>query len=61
MALGFLRKLKSSLSNTRRGLAEGLRRVVSGGDVSLDDLEERLIEADLGVDMAMQQIGRAHV
>jgi len=61
MPRSLLRKLKSSLSKTRRGLAEGLRRVVSAGQSaeSLEELEELLVSADLGVDLAARAVERA--
>jgi len=53
--MGFLDKLRDGLSKTRKGFIEKVSAVLSGGTVSgetLDELEEALISADVGVKAA---------
>ncbi len=58
MVMGFLGKLRDKLGKTRGKLVENVKRVFSGRmriDESIfDELEEILIEADLGVETTMQ-------
>jgi fused signal recognition particle receptor len=59
---GYFSRLKSRLSKTRRNLANGLDRIFVGGrsideDV-LEELEELLITADIGVQTALELIER---
>ena len=55
--MGFIGKLKERLSKTRSSLLANVRRVFSGrlkiDDEVFDELEEVLIEGDLGVDTTM--------
>lgn len=59
---GYFSRLKSRLSKTRRNLAEGLDRIFTGGrdidDGVLEELEELLITADIGVQTALELIDR---
>jgi len=60
--LGFLDKLKSGLSKTRDSFVSGIETAVLGkkkiDDALLDELEEVLVLADLGVDTAGAIIGK---
>jgi fused signal recognition particle receptor len=57
-----LKRLKNRLSKTRRNLAEGFDKIFVGkksiDDEVLEDLEELLITADIGVQTAMELIER---
>ena len=59
---GYFSRLKSRLSKTRRNLADGLDRIFVGGrsidDDLLEELEELLITADIGVQTALELIER---
>ena len=59
---GYFSRLKSRLSKTRRNLADGLDRIFVGGrsidDDVLEELEELLITADIGVQTALELIER---
>ena len=59
---GYFSRLKSRLSKTRRNLADGLDRIFIGGrsidDDVLEELEELLITADIGVQTALELIER---
>jgi fused signal recognition particle receptor len=59
---GYLGRLKNRLTRTRRSLADGLNRIFIGGraidDEAMEDLEELLITADIGVQTAMELIER---
>jgi fused signal recognition particle receptor len=59
---GYFSRLKSRLSKTRRNLADGLDRIFIGGrsidDGVLEELEELLITADIGVQTALELIER---
>lgn len=59
---GYFSRLKNRLSKTRRNLAEGLDRIFIGGrtidDEVLEELEELLITADIGVQTALELIDR---
>lgn len=59
---GYFSRLKSRLSKTRRNLANGLDRIFVGGrsidDGVLEELEELLITADIGVQTALELIER---
>ena len=59
---GYFNRLKSRLSKTRRNLANGLDRIFVGGrnidDGVLEELEELLITADIGVQTALELIER---
>jgi len=59
---GYLRRLKSQLSKSRRNLSDGLDRIFFGdvqlNDLLLEDLEELLITSDIGVETSMDLIGR---
>jgi len=54
---GFFSRLKERLTKTRGGLVNNLRRVISGrpqiDDEVFDEIEEILIEADLGVETTL--------
>lgn len=57
--LGFFGRLKEGLSKTRTALSDGMKRVFTGrtiDDAVWEELEEVLIEADLGVDTATEII-----
>ena len=57
--LGFFGRLKERLGKTRAVLADGVRRVFSGrrvDDAVWDELEQVLIEGDLGVETALEII-----
>jgi len=57
--LGFIGRLKERLGKTRAVLADGVRRVFSGrrvDDAVWEELEQVLIEGDLGVETAMAVI-----
>ena len=60
MAGGFFGKLKRGLSRTRTALADGIAAVVTPGkvldDETLDEIEEILIQADVGLDASMEII-----
>lgn len=55
-------RLKKRLTKTRRSLADGLNTIFTGGravdDDVMEDLEELLITADIGVQTAMELIER---
>lgn len=57
---GYLKRLKSRLSKTRQTLTDGFDKIFVGqnriDDVMLENLEELLITADIGVQTAMQLI-----
>ena len=57
---GLWGRLKSGLSRTREGLTDGLANLVSGkkkiDDEVLDELETRLLSADMGVELTMEII-----
>ncbi|NOX27483.1 MAG: signal recognition particle-docking protein FtsY [Gammaproteobacteria bacterium] len=57
---GLWGRLKSGLSRTREGLTEGLTSLVAGkkkiDDEVLDELEMRLLGADIGVELTMEII-----
>lgn len=57
---GIWGRLKSGLSRTREGLTEGLTSLVAGkkkiDDEVLDELEMRLLGADIGVELTMEII-----
>ena len=59
---GYFSRLKSRLSKTRRNLADGLDRIFIGGrnidDDVLEELEELLITADIGVQTTLELIDR---
>jgi fused signal recognition particle receptor len=59
---GYFSRLKNRLSKTRRNLAGGLDKIFAGGrridDDVLEELEELLITADIGVQTAMELMGR---
>jgi fused signal recognition particle receptor len=59
---GYFGRLKNRLTRTRQSLAEGLNKIFIGGraidDEVMEDLEELLITADIGVQTAMELIGR---
>jgi fused signal recognition particle receptor len=59
---GYFSRLKNRLSKTRRNLANGLDRIFVGGrsidDGVLEELEELLITADIGVQTALELIER---
>jgi len=56
----YLQRLKNRLGKTRKTLAGGLERILSGrgrvDDAMLEELEELLISADIGVDTTMQLV-----
>ena len=58
MVMGFLSKLRDKLGKTRGKLVENVKRVFSGrlriDEDIFDELEEILIEADMGVETTMQ-------
>jgi fused signal recognition particle receptor len=59
MALGFLSRLKQGLARSTQKLTESLTAVVTRrrlDDAALEDLEEALIAADLGTDVARRII-----
>ncbi|NKB67630.1 MAG: signal recognition particle-docking protein FtsY [Candidatus Latescibacteria bacterium] len=60
MAGGFFGKLKQGLSRTRTALADRIAAVVTPGkvldDETLDEIEEILIQADVGLDASMEII-----
>ncbi len=54
--MNLFKKIKAGLSRTRDSLAQNIRSVVGSGklsDATLDELEEVLITADLGVDTSL--------
>ena len=57
---GYLKRLKTRLSKTRQTLADGFDKIFAGqsriDDAMLENLEELLITADIGVQTAMQLI-----
>src|SRR5690554_3062859 len=57
MVMGFLGKLRDKLGKTRGKLVDNVKRVFSGrsriDDEIFDDLEEILIEADIGVETTL--------
>jgi len=57
---GLWGRLKNGLSRTREGLTEGLTSLVAGkkkiDDDVLDELETRLLSADMGVELTMEII-----
>ena len=57
---GYLKRLKNRLSKTRQTLTAGFDKIFAGqnriDDVMLENLEELLITADIGVQTAMQLI-----
>ena len=59
---GYFSRLKSRLSKTRRNLADGLDKIFIGGrridDDVLEELEELLITADIGVQTALELMER---
>jgi fused signal recognition particle receptor len=59
---GYFGRLKTRLTRTRRSLADGLNKIFIGDkaidDEALEDLEELLITADIGVQTAMELIER---
>ena len=59
---GYFSRLKNRLAKTRRSLADGLDKIFIGGrridDEVMEDLEELLITADIGVQTAMELIER---
>jgi fused signal recognition particle receptor len=59
---GYFSRLKSRLSKTRRNLADGLDKIFIGGrridDEVLEELEELLITADIGVQTALELMER---
>jgi len=61
-AAGFLSKLRRGLTMSHGELAQSLERALSGrqrlGSEALERLEESLIAADLGVDAALELVGR---
>jgi len=59
MALGFLSRLKQGLARSTQKLTESLSSVITRrrlDDAALEDLEEALIAADLGTDVARRVI-----
>ncbi len=58
--MGFLDKIKTGLSKTRKAMSEALEAVFTGhneiDDDFFDELEESLILADLGVDTAVKVV-----
>lgn len=57
--LGFFGRLKEGLGKTRAALSDGVKRVFTGRRIDSavwEELEEVLIEADLGVETAMEVI-----
>ncbi|MBI2878066.1 MAG: signal recognition particle-docking protein FtsY [Candidatus Tectomicrobia bacterium] len=60
--VGFFRRLKRSLSATRQGLVTRVERVLRGkgkiDDLLLEELEEVLIGADLGVSSTLKVMGQ---
>jgi fused signal recognition particle receptor len=59
---GYFGRLKNRLTRTRQSLADGMNKIFTGGraidDEVMEDLEELLITADIGVQTAMELIGR---
>ena len=59
---GLLASLKSRLAKTRSGLTTGIARIFSGGrridDELLEELEDQLLMADVGIEAAQQIIER---
>ena len=59
---GLLASLKSRLSKTRSGLTSGIARIFSGGrridDELLEELEDQLLMADVGIEATRQIIDR---
>ena len=59
--MSFFTKLRERLGKTRTSLADGVRRIFTGrgrvDDAVYDELEELLIEADVGVETTQQIIG----
>jgi fused signal recognition particle receptor len=59
---GYFSRLKNRLAKTRRSLADGLDKIFISGrridDEVMEDLEELLITADIGVQTAMELIER---
>jgi fused signal recognition particle receptor len=59
---GYIGRLKNRLTKTRQSLADGMNKIFTGGraidDEVMEDLEELLITADIGVQTAMELIGR---
>lgn len=60
--LGFLKRLKTGLSKTRRSFSQQIESVFSSGrgidDQALEQIEEALITADVGVDTTMELMQR---
>ena len=65
MPAGFLSKLKERLTKTRVGFVDNVRNVFQGrsklDDALFEDLEEVLIQADLGVETAMDIVEEMRV
>ena len=61
MGLGFVGRLRDRLGKTRENLTDGIKRIFSGrlriDDEVFAELEEVLIEADVGVQTAMEIVG----
>jgi fused signal recognition particle receptor len=59
---GYFSRLKKRLTRTRNSLADGLNKIFISGraidDEAMEDLEELLITADIGVQTAMELIER---
>ena len=60
--MGFFSKLKEGLTKTRKSLTEKIEKVIIGyadiDDDLLDELEDALIQADVGVKTAFTINGR---
>jgi len=60
-AVGFFGRLKNGLSKTRQSFSRQIESAFSGGDIDeegLEQIEEALITADVGVDTSMELIDR---
>ncbi len=59
--MNFFKKIKEGFSKTRTSMVEKIKEVFSGGQIDedkLEELEEILITADLGVDLSMELVER---